>query len=74
MLPVDLPASTLPTAPEVKPSTLHLAPVQEDSLNTVFSPKERQRFVEQSARVLFTTEFVILVEYTEVIVPFIYSE
>ncbi|KAF1791015.1 hypothetical protein GQ600_14259 [Phytophthora cactorum] len=38
-----------------------------------FLGKERQRFLQYSARVLFTTEFIILVEYTEVIVPFIYS-
>ncbi|KAG7378374.1 hypothetical protein PHYPSEUDO_010155 [Phytophthora pseudosyringae] len=72
VLPVDLQPSTIPTAPEVKPLPLQLVPVQQ-SLDRVFSPKERQRFLERSARVLFTTEFVILVEYTEVIVPFIYS-
>ncbi|KAE9114908.1 hypothetical protein PF010_g9536 [Phytophthora fragariae] len=72
VLPVDLPASTIATAPERKPVSLQPEPV-EGSLNNVFSLKERQRFVERSARVLFTTEFVILVEYTEVIVPFIYS-
>ncbi|KAJ8558968.1 hypothetical protein ON010_g8481 [Phytophthora cinnamomi] len=40
--------------------------------DAALSPKERQLFVERTARVLFTTEFVILVEYTEVIVPIIY--
>ncbi|EEY57181.1 uncharacterized protein PITG_11001 [Phytophthora infestans T30-4] len=34
--------------------------------------KERRLFVQRTAQVLFTTEFVILVEYTEVIVPFIF--
>ncbi|EEY62794.1 uncharacterized protein PITG_15213 [Phytophthora infestans T30-4] len=51
---------------------LELIPTQK-SLATIFTAKERQRFLQHSARVLFTTEFVILVEYTEVIVPFIYS-
>lgn len=73
VLPVDLPNPTLHTTPEVKTASLRLAPVQK-SLGSIFSPKERQRFLQQSARVLFTTEFVILVEYTEVIVLFIYSE
>ncbi|KAG7378373.1 hypothetical protein PHYPSEUDO_010154 [Phytophthora pseudosyringae] len=41
-------------------------------LENVFSPWERRLFVLRTAQVLFTTEFVILVEYTEVIVPFIF--
>eukprot|EP00644_Phytophthora_capsici_P001855 jgi/Phyca11/107964/e_gw1.14.617.1 len=41
--------------------------------NSNSSSYKRQRFVQKAAQVLFTTEFVILVEYTEVIVPFIYS-
>ncbi|KAG2829840.1 hypothetical protein JG687_00016302 [Phytophthora cactorum] len=40
-------------------------------MKDVFSPRERRLFVQRTAQVLFTTEFVILVEYTEVIVPFI---
>ncbi|KAG6577857.1 uncharacterized protein IUM83_16737 [Phytophthora cinnamomi] len=36
------------------------------------SNKERQWFLERSARTLFTTEFVILVLYTKVIIPLIY--
>ncbi|GMF21489.1 unnamed protein product [Phytophthora lilii] len=67
VLPVDMPTSIAPEA------SLQLAPVQK-AIGNIFSPKERQRFLERSARVLFTTEFVILVEYTEVIVPFIYSK
>ncbi|KAL4109356.1 hypothetical protein PRIC1_001057 [Phytophthora ramorum] len=72
ILPVDEANISLPTAPDSKPAPLRLAPVQK-SLGDIFSAKERHRFVQQSARVLFTTEFVILVEYTEVVVPFIYS-
>jgi hypothetical protein len=41
-------------------------------LRSVLSPRERKLFVHKTAQVLFTTEFVILVEYTEVIVPLIY--
>ncbi|KAE9025556.1 hypothetical protein PR001_g12395 [Phytophthora rubi] len=40
--------------------------------DAALSQKDRLVFVERTARVLFTTEFVILVEYTEVIVPIIY--
>ncbi|KAL4137390.1 hypothetical protein PRIC2_000912 [Phytophthora ramorum] len=45
---------------------------QHSLLQNVFSPRERRLFVQRTAQVLFTTEFVILVEYTEVIVPFIF--
>ncbi|KAL3671964.1 hypothetical protein V7S43_002631 [Phytophthora oleae] len=72
IVPVDVPVSALPTVPVVKTGSLVLVPVNK-SLKSIFSPKERQHFLHMSARVLFTTEFVILVEYTEVIVPFIYS-
>ncbi|KAI9997454.1 hypothetical protein PInf_001355 [Phytophthora infestans] len=30
-------------------------------------------YVQRTAQVLFTTEFIILIEFTEVIIPFIYS-
>ncbi|KAE9141642.1 hypothetical protein PF006_g13125 [Phytophthora fragariae] len=39
---------------------------------SVFSSEERKLFVHKTAQVLFTTEFVILTEYTEVIGPLIY--
>ncbi|POM74309.1 Hypothetical protein PHPALM_8757 [Phytophthora palmivora] len=45
---------------------------QKTTLKSLFSPRERRLFVQRTAQVLFTTEFVILVEYTEVIVPFIF--
>jgi hypothetical protein len=45
---------------------------QSSLLGHVFTPRERHQFVQRTAQVLFTTEFVILVEYTEVIVPFIF--
>ncbi|KAL3671962.1 hypothetical protein V7S43_002629 [Phytophthora oleae] len=41
-------------------------------LEDIFSPRERRLFVKRTAQVLFTIEFVVLVEYTEVIVPFIF--
>ncbi|KAE9230568.1 hypothetical protein PF002_g12954 [Phytophthora fragariae] len=41
---------------------------------SVFSSEERKLFVHKTAQVLFTTEFVILTEYTEVIGPLIYCE
>jgi len=36
--------------------------------------KERQQFVHEACRVLRRVEFLLLVEYTEVMVPFIYGE
>ncbi|KAG1701566.1 hypothetical protein DVH05_010867 [Phytophthora capsici] len=69
IIPVDLPVSALSTAPEVKTGSLVGVPAHK-SLKSILSAKERQHFLHMSARVLFTTEFVILVEYTEVIVPY----
>ncbi|KAE9235478.1 hypothetical protein PF004_g9101 [Phytophthora fragariae] len=74
ILPVDTTGAPLPVA-EVETFT----PLHHDEstqrcgvLKDVFSPRERRLFVQRTAQVLFTTEFVILVEYTEVIVPFIF--
>ncbi|KAE9346075.1 hypothetical protein PR003_g7607 [Phytophthora rubi] len=74
ILPVDTTGAPLPVA-EVETFT----PLHHDEstqrcgvLEDVFSPRERRLFVQRTAQVLFTTEFVILVEYTEVIVPFIF--
>ncbi|ETO84481.1 hypothetical protein F444_01623 [Phytophthora nicotianae P1976] len=73
VLPVDPPnPSEAVAASEARTPSLKLVNGQR-SLDRIFSAKERQRFLQHSARVLFTTEFVILVEYTEVIVPFIYT-
>ncbi|EGZ19976.1 hypothetical protein PHYSODRAFT_298298 [Phytophthora sojae] len=44
---------------------------QQNGLDKVFSENERQQFVQRTARVLFTTEFAILVLYTKCIVPFV---
>ncbi|GMF25806.1 unnamed protein product [Phytophthora lilii] len=71
VLPVDPSHVALPTAES--PPPLQLLPLHKP-LRSIFSNKERQWFLEGSARVLFTTEFVVLVEYFEVIVPFIYSK
>ncbi|KAG7394296.1 hypothetical protein PHYBOEH_005408 [Phytophthora boehmeriae] len=81
VLPVEPPKESLPTAPVAKAPSLRLDPAPKSkaesgaskTLLNIFTLKERQRFLKQSARVLFTTEFVILVEYTEVIVPFIFT-
>ncbi|KAE9025557.1 hypothetical protein PR001_g12396 [Phytophthora rubi] len=58
---------------EIFPS--HRPELQRSSIipDGALSQRERQVFVDRTARVLFTTAFVILVEYTEVIVPIIYS-
>ncbi|KAJ8574491.1 hypothetical protein ON010_g4718 [Phytophthora cinnamomi] len=45
---------------------------QTSSLMGVFSPNEKKRFLHKTAQVLFTTEFVILVKYAEVVIPLIY--
>lgn len=43
------------------------------SLNGVFSDAERLAFAQKTAQLLFTTEFLILIEFTEVIVPVMYG-
>ncbi|KAK1944031.1 hypothetical protein P3T76_003943 [Phytophthora citrophthora] len=73
-----LPVITLPSQPSIAAVEVFQLSNQRNTCNekildNIFSDKERQRFVQKAAQVLFTTEFVILVEYTEVIVPFIYS-
>ncbi|RLN88358.1 hypothetical protein BBJ28_00000662 [Nothophytophthora sp. Chile5] len=55
-----------PSTSETKSSTFK-------SLDHLFSTKERLVLVQRTAQVLFATEFIILIEYTEVIIPFIYS-
>ncbi|KAL3665381.1 hypothetical protein V7S43_009419 [Phytophthora oleae] len=73
-----LPATTLRPQPSIaaveisQPLNRRISS-NEKILDNIFSDKERRWFVQKTAQVLFTTEFVILVEYTEVIVPFIYS-
>jgi hypothetical protein len=41
-------------------------------LEQMFSPEERARFIQKSSRVLFITEYLVLVEYVEVVLPFVY--
>ncbi|KAL3671965.1 hypothetical protein V7S43_002632 [Phytophthora oleae] len=42
-------------------------------LRKIFTAEQRMEYVHRTAQVLFTTEFIILIEFTEVIIPFIYS-
>ncbi|KAF1782931.1 hypothetical protein GQ600_6564 [Phytophthora cactorum] len=44
------------------------------ALSNTLQHKGTMEYVQRSAQVLFTTEFIILIEFTEVIIPFIYSE
>ncbi|KAE9358826.1 hypothetical protein PR003_g1060 [Phytophthora rubi] len=72
-----VPASARGVAVMVTPAGQPVPPKEDSNdpgglLMSVFSSKERQLFVHKTAQVLFTTEFVILVEYTEVIGPLIY--
>ncbi|KAJ8525153.1 hypothetical protein ON010_g15962 [Phytophthora cinnamomi] len=74
VIPVGPPRNSLPLArPIQKLKTLSLGQIPtETPLMKLVSNKERQWFLERSARTLFTTEFVILVLYTKVIIPLIY--
>ncbi|KAF4150660.1 hypothetical protein GN958_ATG00190 [Phytophthora infestans] len=41
-------------------------------LDKVFSNNERALFIRESARALFVTEYIVLVEYVEVVLPLVY--
>ncbi|KAJ8575291.1 hypothetical protein ON010_g3920 [Phytophthora cinnamomi] len=47
-------------------------PTSSLGLETIFSRKERVLFVRKSARVLFITEYIVLIEYAEVVLPITY--
>lgn len=59
----------------VVPATINCSPNIADACtqHVCISPKRRAVFLEATRKLLFTTEFVILVEYTEVIMPIFYS-
>ncbi|ETP00710.1 hypothetical protein F441_21934 [Phytophthora nicotianae CJ01A1] len=48
-------------------------PREELKLETIFSSKQRALFIRKSARVLFITEYLVLIEYAEVVLPIVYS-
>jgi hypothetical protein len=60
-----------------KVTTLHAAMpkavTKKRLLGQVFSEHERTEFLRVATQLLFTIEFIILIEYTEVVVPFVYS-
>jgi hypothetical protein len=43
-------------------------------LNAIFTPEERSRLLSKTLHVLFITEYLVLAEYTEVMLPLIYCE
>ncbi|KAG3180185.1 hypothetical protein PC128_g15670 [Phytophthora cactorum] len=48
-------------------------PIAQERLETIFSSKQRALFIHKSARVLFITEYLVLIEYVEVVLPIVYS-
>ncbi|EGZ08788.1 hypothetical protein PHYSODRAFT_339222 [Phytophthora sojae] len=50
------------------------APAEADNavISSIFSKDERALFIKKSTQVLFITEYVILVEYVEVVLPVVY--
>jgi hypothetical protein len=44
------------------------------ALESIFTREERALFIRQSASVLFITEYLVLVEYVEVVLPLVYCE
>ncbi|KAG7378375.1 hypothetical protein PHYPSEUDO_010156 [Phytophthora pseudosyringae] len=63
------PSTSFMTAASVVPEE----PLTCKPLRSIFNAKQRKDYVVRTAQVLFTTEFIILIEFTEVIIPFIYS-
>ncbi|KAF4317731.1 hypothetical protein BBO99_00007810 [Phytophthora kernoviae] len=47
--------------------------VQEQVSGALFSKTERAHLIKKSTRVLFITEYIVLVEYVEVVIPIVYS-
>ncbi|KAK1946754.1 hypothetical protein P3T76_002306 [Phytophthora citrophthora] len=61
-------------AVRVSPGVIAMAnPVEVFGLETIFSSDERALFIRRSARVLFITEYIVLIEYAEVVLPIVYS-
>ncbi|KAG1712043.1 hypothetical protein DVH05_009283 [Phytophthora capsici] len=48
--------------------------VPELAIKAIFTRKERTLFIQKTAQVLFTMEYVILVEYIEVTMPLVFSK
>ncbi|KAG1701567.1 hypothetical protein DVH05_010868 [Phytophthora capsici] len=64
------PQSSFVTTDAVAPDK----PQTAKAFRKIFTTQERVHYVHRTAQVLFTTEFIILIEFTEVIIPLIYSE
>ncbi|GMF58561.1 unnamed protein product [Phytophthora fragariaefolia] len=43
-------------------------------LETIFSRKDRAHFIHKTARLLFILEYLVLIEYVEVVLPIVYSK
>ncbi|KAL4137393.1 hypothetical protein PRIC2_000915 [Phytophthora ramorum] len=54
-------------------SVVPAKPQPSKPLRRIFTARQRKEYVHRTAQVLFTTEFIILIEFTEVIIPFIYG-
>ncbi|KAE8997357.1 hypothetical protein PF011_g15524, partial [Phytophthora fragariae] len=59
-------------SPDADPNII-VNPSASLGLETIFSRQERAQFIRQSDRVLFITEYIVLIEYAEVVLPIIYS-
>jgi hypothetical protein len=46
--------------------------VGSDDINAIFSAEERALFIQKTTHVLFITEYIVLVEYVEVVLPVVY--
>ncbi|KAG3100636.1 hypothetical protein PI125_g14682 [Phytophthora idaei] len=53
--------------------TLTVDPGEPLGLEAIFSSKQRALFIHKSARVLFITEYLVLIEYVEIVLPIVYS-
>eukprot|EP00644_Phytophthora_capsici_P011310 jgi/Phyca11/110664/e_gw1.18.459.1 len=57
----------------VQPKTVNVAENCCPGLETIFSCQERAAFVNTTTRVLYITEYLVLVEYTEAVLPMVYG-
>ncbi|KAJ8571732.1 hypothetical protein ON010_g5100 [Phytophthora cinnamomi] len=71
ILPVQNSKTNVPPIQTLTARNIH-AETDNTDIKSIFSVDERALFIKKSAQVLFITEYVILVEYVEVVLPIVY--
>lgn len=67
------PASIVPLPSNTLRTTLRTSPAVHELLQSITSESDRSEIVRVARQLLFTIEFIVLIEYTEIIIPIFYS-